>query len=99
MYIALATSPDIAYAVTTLSRYNTSPFQMHLTAAKIVLRYPKTIIKCELHRGDKPQSTLEGFTDSYWAGSKDNRKSMGRYIFFHGGPIFWQAKGQSVVAH
>jgi hypothetical protein len=100
MYIALATRPDIAYAVTALSRYNASPLQMHITAAKRVLRYLKTTIEFELHLGDNRQSTLEGFTDSDWAGSKDKRKSMGGYhdIFFYGGPISWQAKGQSVVA-
>jgi hypothetical protein len=69
MYIALATRPDIAYAVTALSRYNASPLQMQLTAAKRVLQYLKTTIEFELHLGDNRQSTLEGFTDSDWAGS------------------------------
>jgi hypothetical protein len=98
MYVALATRPGIAYAVTALSRDNTSPLQMHLTAAKRVLRYLKTTIKFELHLEDNRQSTLEGFTNSDLAGSKEKRKSMGGYIFFYGGPNSWQAKGQSVVA-
>jgi hypothetical protein len=99
MYIALATRPDIAFAVTALSRYNETPLQMHLTAAKRVLRYLKGTMELELHFGDNQQTILEGFTDSDWAGCKSQRKSTGGYVFFsHGGPISWQAKGQSVVA-
>ena len=36
MYVALATRPDISYCVTSLSRYNQDPLQMHLTAGKRV---------------------------------------------------------------
>jgi len=39
MNIALATRPDILFAVAALSRYNSKPFTSHLTAAKRVLQY------------------------------------------------------------
>ena len=39
MYIALATTPNISFAVAALSRYNSKPYTTHLTAAKRVLRY------------------------------------------------------------
>ena len=39
MYAALATQPDIAFAVAALCRYNASPQAGHLTAARRVLRY------------------------------------------------------------
>ena len=42
MYTALATGPDILYAVTALSRYNSRPFTRHMTAAKRVLQYLKS---------------------------------------------------------
>ena len=42
MYAALGSRPDIAFSVTALSRYNVQTLQMHLTAAKRVLRYLKT---------------------------------------------------------
>jgi hypothetical protein len=37
IYVALATRPDIFFAVAALSRYNSRPFTSHLTAAKRVL--------------------------------------------------------------
>jgi hypothetical protein len=44
MYAALGSRPDIAFSVTAVSRYNVQPLEMHVTAAKRVLRYLKTII-------------------------------------------------------
>jgi hypothetical protein len=41
MYIALATRPDISFAVAALCQYNSRPFARHLTAAQHVLRYLK----------------------------------------------------------
>jgi len=41
MYAALATRPDISYAVAALSRYNSWPFTSHMTTAKRVLQYLK----------------------------------------------------------
>ena len=44
MFAAIATRPDIMYAVSQLSSYNSNPCQRHLAAAKHVLRYLKGII-------------------------------------------------------
>lgn len=104
MYAALGTRPDISYSVTALSRYNVQPLKMHLTAAKRTLRYLKRTSKFKLSYPKPrtpPTPILRGFTDSDWAGSTSNRKSVGGCIFFaneHGSPIQWQAKSQSVVA-
>ena len=49
LYAAIATRPDIAYAVGVLSKFCASPDESHLTAAKRVLRY----LKGTLHYGIK----------------------------------------------
>jgi len=49
MYTALATRPDISYAVAPLSRYNSRPFTSHITAAKRVLHYLKSTADVRLH--------------------------------------------------
>ena len=76
---------------------------MHLTAAKRVLRYPKTTKNLRLFypASTRPISgfdNLRGFTDSDWARRTSTRKSVGVSIFMDGGPISWQEKSQSVVA-
>ncbi|KAH8152156.1 uncharacterized protein LAJ45_03582 [Morchella importuna] len=109
MYAALGTRPDISFAVTVLSRYNIQPLQMHLTAAKRVLRYLKSTAHYKIHFiGQQASSEIEnslgicGYTDSDWAGNTLDRKSVGGCIFtgngITGGPILWQAKSQTVVA-
>lgn len=90
MYAALGTRPDLSFCVTALSRYNTTPLQMHLTAAKRALRYLKRTASYRLHyprriglQGSAPiVSTICGFSDSDWAGNEMTRKSVGGCIFF-----------------
>jgi hypothetical protein len=102
MYAALGTRPDIAFCVTVLSKYNANPLQMHLTAAKLALRYFKKTSKHGLPFSSIVQeqdASLVGFTDSDWAGSTGSRKSIGGYVFqANKGSIAWQAKSQTVVA-
>ena len=72
MYTALATRPDISFAVAALCRYNSRPFNSHLTAAKTVLQYLKSTANFRLHfssTGSNDQLTgsndqISGYTDS-----------------------------------
>jgi hypothetical protein len=113
MYAALGSRPDIAYSVTALSRYNVEPLEMHITAAKRVLRYLKTTSDLRIHYqrthlNPHDRITVIGYTDSDWAGNLTTRKSVGGCLFGLGttdgketvmsGLIHWQAKSQSVVA-
>jgi hypothetical protein len=106
MYASLGTRPDLAYCVTTLSRYNAAPLMMHLTAAKRALRYlsaTKDLKLCFTHQAgvaDLNDTSLLGFTDSDWAGNLTNRKSVGGCLFSIGqaAPIHWISKTQTVVA-
>jgi hypothetical protein len=86
MYAALGTRPDITYAVAALSRYNSRPLAVHLTAAKRVLRYLKTTKAAKLcytcsadynHTGTSEELELHGYTDADWAGDSADRKSQG----------------------
>jgi hypothetical protein len=98
MYAALGSRPDISFAVSSLSRYNSAPLAIHLTAAKRVLRYLKSTSGFRLHFPSCNKG-LQGFTDSDWAGCRSTRKSVGGLIFqINNGTISWQSKSQTVVA-
>ena len=49
MYAAPGTRPDLSYCVTALSRYNSTPLQMHITAARHALWYLKGTSPHRLH--------------------------------------------------
>jgi hypothetical protein len=109
MYAAMATRPDISFAVAALSRYNSAPSSVHLTAAKRVLRYLKQTAHLRLvysgSANDRDGTSLEesgkvqGFTDSDFADDTTDRKSQGAYVFrVLGTAISWQSRKQNVVA-
>jgi hypothetical protein len=99
MYAALGTRPDISFAVAALSRYNSAPTTIHMTAAKRVLRYLKHTANMKLRYKHRGGDGLYGFTDSDWAGDSSDRKSQGAYVFRNGDTaISWQSKKQELVA-
>jgi hypothetical protein len=104
MYAALGTRPDIAYAVAALSRYNSRPLAVHLTAAKRVLRYLKATKAAKLcytssADSDSTSEELHGYTDADWAGDSADRKSQGGFVFAMGGAaVSWQSRKQPLIA-
>nr|GEX52177.1 retrovirus-related Pol polyprotein from transposon TNT 1-94 [Tanacetum cinerariifolium] len=91
--------PDAAYSVGVLSRFMHRPTIHHFGAARRVLRYlAGTKIFGICFRKTKDFS-LQGFTDSDWAGSMEDRKSTSGNCFILGtGAISWSSKKQSTVA-
>jgi hypothetical protein len=86
------TRPDIAYSVNQLCQFLHAPKTVHLTAAKRVLRYLKGTITFGLHYTQGPLH-LNGYCDSDWAGSLDDRKSTTGYGIYLGPCLIsWAAK-------
>ncbi|GMI66347.1 hypothetical protein HRI_000304000 [Hibiscus trionum] len=97
MYLT-ATRPDIMHAVSLISRFMECPKEMHLLAAKRILRYLKGTASYGLFykRGEK--TNLFDFTDSDYAGDLDDRKSTSGYAFMLGtGVVSWSSKKQPIV--
>ena len=86
-YIALATRPDISFAVAALSRYDSRPFARHLTAAQRVLRYLKATKVYRLRYNATAPNTLIDNTDSDWASDSPDRRSQGGHIFISNGTV------------
>ncbi|CAJ2639700.1 unnamed protein product [Trifolium pratense] len=98
MYLT-ATRPDILFAVSILSRFMHCASEMHLKAAKRILRYIKGTVDYGVKFESCPTFKLCGFSDSDWAGSIDDMKSTSGYCFSLGSGVFsWCTKKQETVA-
>jgi hypothetical protein len=69
------TIPYICFTVNTLSQFLVKPRHVHLVAAKHVMRYLKGTLDCGLSYDEDHDSTLSGYTDSYWSRGVSDRKS------------------------
>lgn len=113
LYLVKHSRPDIANPVRELSKCNdkASPaaYKELLRVIKFVLDTKTLGLKIEPKTGildvlDHKSSKSEGwvvyaYTDSDWAGDKDNRISVsGFVVFLHGVPILWKSKQQRSVA-
>ncbi len=102
LYAAVATRPDVAYAVSTCCRFTSDPTVAHLTAAKRVLRYLRGTADYGLLYvwPETPgKNDLIGYSDADWAGDRDSRRSTTGHLFlFSGAAISWLSQRQPVVA-
>ncbi|KAA0049877.1 retrotransposon protein, putative, Ty1-copia sub-class [Cucumis melo var. makuwa] len=98
MYIMSCTRPDIAYAISKLSRYISNPGQDHWKAILRILGYLKHTKNYGLHYTRYPV-VLEGYNDANWISSTKDSKSTSSYIFtFGGGVVSWKSSKQTCVA-
>ncbi|KAG8503694.1 hypothetical protein CXB51_001702 [Gossypium anomalum] len=94
-----ATRPDIMFVVSLLSRFMHCCNVQHFQAAKRVLRYIKGTLSHGLLFSKAAELKLKGYTDSDWAGSKDDMKSTSGYAFTLGSAmVCWSSKKQSLMA-
>ena len=97
MYVMNCTRPDIACAVSKLSRFTVSPNENHWKAMKRLLGYLKHTQDYALHYTEYP-AVLEGYCDANWiTGTKDTKSTSG-YVFTLGGEaVSWKSSKQLVL--
>jgi hypothetical protein len=101
MYLAVATHPDIAYAVGVLARFSKNPGLAHWKAVKHLFRYLKGTMDLKLTYAPDPSSPelFTTFSDADHAGNPDNGRSTGGYVVKMGtGAISWSSRLQGIVA-
>lgn len=103
MYAATCTRPDIAYATSTLSRFNNNPGPDHFLAVKHVMRYLRGTSDFGItYKVGKPGTdglNFHGYCDSDWAGDEDDRRSTSGYILLAAeAAVSWRSRRQNTVA-
>ena len=88
MYTMTQTRPDLAFAVSLLSRFASNPSQLHIGAAKRVIRYLKSSRNLGITYHGSQKGDFRGYTDADWAGDHETRALTSAYVFFlYGGTI------------
>ena len=102
LWIAGTTRPDIAYAVSMLSRYVSCAGEIHYKAAIQTLQYLMGTVDYKLKLGspadstfgdsipdDTPTNGLVAFTDASFG---DERPMGGYLLTYHGSPVSWASR-------
>ena len=103
LYLSCWSRPDIAFAISELSRFVSDQYHTHMVAAKHLLRYLNGTKQLGLVYSAPTDNVniLWGYVDLDWAGCPDSRKSTLGYALMLNGPgaaISWKSKSQSVLA-
>ena len=101
LYLSGGTRPDIAWAVGDLCRHMSAPTDVHMVAAKRVLRYlagTRILGICYTGQPDG-QSNLVGYADADFGGDLDTRRSTtGQLFTINGGAVSWKSTLQKTVS-
>lgn len=100
MSAMVCTRPDIAHAVSLISRFMGKLGEEHWRAAKWVLRYLAGTSKVGVVYGKavSGEDCAKGYMDSDYAGDLDKRRSLTGYVFsLFGNTISWKATLQHIV--
>lgn len=99
MYLSVCTRPDISYACSQLSQYNTCFDISHWRAAKRVLRYLAGTINYGLHFTKSKELTINAYADADWANDLLDRKSYtGLVVKLGQNVINWESRKQRCTA-
>lgn len=93
------TRPDIAYAVSIVSRFMHAPSEEHMKTVYRILQYLKSSPGKGLFFARNRSEEIKGYTNADWAGIKiDGKSTLGYFTFVGGNLVTWRSKKQKVVA-
>ena len=78
----IANRPDIAFSVGVCARYQVAPKESYLTAMKRIIRYINGTPNYGLWYSKDSNACLASYSDAYWAGRVDDRKSTSGGCFY-----------------
>ena len=96
-WAALATHPDIVFAVSTVARFSANPGTAHWTAVKCIFRYLAGTRDLWLSYGESRRA-LVGYADADGSMTEDRRAITGYAFLIDGGAVSWSSKKQEIVS-
>ncbi|MBW0478903.1 hypothetical protein O181_018618 [Austropuccinia psidii MF-1] len=98
-YLSLATRPDLAHAVSSLSQYLEEPGIWHWKSFLHILRYLRGSQELSLIYPKDSKEGIIAYSDADWGNCKATRRSISGYLAsFEGGLVMWKTRKQQLVS-
>jgi hypothetical protein len=98
MYAILCTRPDVSYALSATSRYQSNYGEAHWTIIKNILKYLKRIKEVFLVFGGEEELVVKGYSDTSFQTDTSDSKSQSSFMFcLNGGAVSWKSFKQDTV--
>jgi hypothetical protein len=100
MFLMCGTRPDIAYALSVVSRNLENPTDRDVVRVKRILRYLRGTTNCGLlYKNNQAKGVFECYSDADHGGDLSTGRSTSGVLCLHSGaPISWMSQRQSSVA-
>ncbi|KAL0313422.1 UNVERIFIED_CONTAM: Retrovirus-related Pol polyprotein from transposon TNT 1-94 [Sesamum radiatum] len=96
-YVVQCTRPDVAYALSVMSRYQACAGEAHWSAVKSILKYLRRTKDMFLIYGGG-ELILEGYSDDSFQSDEDDAKSQSDFVFkLNGGVVAWKSSKQDTT--
>ncbi|KAL0401900.1 UNVERIFIED_CONTAM: Retrovirus-related Pol polyprotein from transposon TNT 1-94 [Sesamum latifolium] len=97
-YVVQCTRPDVAYALSVMSRYQACTREAHWSAVKSILKYLRRTKDMFLIYGGG-ELILKGYSDASFQSDDDDAKSQSDFVFkLNGGVVAWKSSKQDTTA-
>ncbi|XP_040947329.1 secreted RxLR effector protein 161-like [Gossypium hirsutum] len=97
MYLMSYTRPDIAFTVSSLSRFTSNRGENHWKAIVRVMRYLRYTWDYRFH-DSREHAVLEGFPGASWISDIQDTKGTSGYVFTLGGGVMsWKSSKKMII--
>src|SRR4051812_39122606 len=98
-YAMICTRPDVSYALSVCSKYQSNPGNAHWVEVKNILKYLNRTKDMLLVFGGDEELVVKGYIDSSFMTDPNDFKSQSGYVFaLNGGAVRWKSSKQNTVA-
>jgi hypothetical protein len=92
MYAMLCTRPDVSYALSAMSRYQSNYGGTHWIIVKNILKYLRRTKEAFLVFGGEEELIVKGYSDASFQTDADDSKSQSGFVFYlNGGAVSWKS--------
>ncbi|WVZ97628.1 hypothetical protein U9M48_043146 [Paspalum notatum var. saurae] len=99
MYAMICTRPDVPFALSVTSRYQSCPGEGHWIVVKNILKYLRRSKDAFLVFGGEEELVVKGYTGASFQTDKDRSRSQAGFVFcLNGGAVSWKSFKQDTVA-